>query len=438
MSNILATIPVTHAGAKQWNNYPILFKYYQYKDTHISELLYLEGSTAYPGTIVLSATATIQTTNFPISGEILYHPSHTLSAVDGFTTRSPLVGRKIDYTRITTTAVNSGIRYSVAWDMSNDNWLVVVHKSSSASIAGKVKVRSSSGNESVSSFTTSATANTWQPSVFNFKTNGATGVNITGSPVYTAINEIEITLDAASVADIGAIYAVNSYGQIIGRILGYSHNCVSEVELENVLETAELMCGQQVEKITSTGRKFSLKVSGKKFDMEVESSAMGSPLETRTVYVEETINSDIIGKRIITSGTITILANQNISSVYIDGVQFSRVTSATLVPIRGYHYNSTTGVMTFNTENNTKLPFIKINNTRSMIVRTVRNLELGYYGYLQAPRTAEESGVIDYIICEKAMNMLNAETMADDFDSMSVTYNVFSNNGVYAYKAINL
>ena len=96
MSNIIATIPVTHAGSKQWTNYPILFKYYQYKDTHISELLYLEGSTAYPETIVSSATATIQTTNFPISGEVLYHPSHTLSAVDGFTTRSPLVGRKID------------------------------------------------------------------------------------------------------------------------------------------------------------------------------------------------------------------------------------------------------------------------------------------------------------------------------------------------------
>lgn len=438
MSNIIATPQITHAGAKQWVDYPIVFKHYQYKDTFISDILYLEGSVAYPSTIVGTATATVQTTNFPISGEVIYHPSHTLSAVDGFTLQSPLVGRRANYTRINATAINGGVKYTVAWDLSPDNWLVVVHKSSTASVSGKVKVRSSVGNESVCAFTTSATTNTWQPSVFQFKTSGATGVTLTGSPVYTTINEVEITLDAISVADIASVYCVNAEGQIIGKISGYSHNCVSEFQFENTLETANLLCGQQVERVTGTGRTFSITVSGKKFDMQAEASSMGTSLESRTLYIEETINSDVVGKKTISAGTVTLLASQNISSVYIDGVQLSRVTSATLVPVGGYHYNSSTGVVTVNTQYNGKLPFVKIWNTGSRTTRTVRNLELGYYGYLQAPRKAEESGVIEYITCEKAMNMLDAETMADDFDSMSVKYYVFPSNGVYAYKSVNL
>lgn len=438
MSLVLQTPLITHAGTKQWVDYPIVFKHYQYKDTFISELLYLEGSAAYPATVVGTATTSIITSNFPVSGETIYHPSHTASTVDGFTVNSPLVGRRSNYTRINATAINGGSKWTVSWDMSNDNWLVVVHKSSTTSVAGKVKVRSSVSNESVGAFTTSATANTWTASIFNFKTSGATGVTITGTPVYTGITEVEITLDAISVCDIAAVYAVNNLDQVIGRIIGYSHTCVSEVAFENTLETANLLCGQQVERVTGSGRTMSMTISSKKFDMLTEASAMGTSLEQKTIYYEDVINSDVIGKKTITAGTVTLLGSQNLSSVYVDGVQFSRVTSATAIPLNAYHYNSSTGVFTFNTQYNGRTPIVRIWNTASRTTRSIRNLEMGYLGYLQAPRRAEESGVIDYITCEKAQNMFDSEALNDDFDQLNIKYNIYPSNGVYAYKSVNL
>lgn len=428
MSLAIATTPITSAGTKQFSDLVSIFTGYQVKDTTLENKLYTEGSSAYPATVVGTATATIITSRKPLSGDLyetVFNPADTSANI-------PLVGQSKNYTNINATAINGGAKWTVAWNMTSDNWFSIVVKSTGTSVAGKLKIRSSASNESVCTFTTSATANTWERKTFNFKTNGATGVTFTGTPVFTAITEIEVTLDAVSQADVALVYGANNLSQLIGAKISIAHPCVSEFAMENTLETVDFICGQQAIGSTGTSRAFTIKIASLKKDIESQSLGMGDVLKVKSNYVQELVNDTNIGNRAFSAGALTIATGQIIARIYVDGVgMLKEADSATTVPEGAYHYNSGTGVITVNVLYNGKVPTIYIWNNKSLLTSQVKNLELGYVGYLSIPRKLE-SGKYQYNIFRKAQVMMEAETMADDGDKLNFMYKVYPINGLYA------
>lgn len=427
MSLAIATTPITSAGAKQFSDLVIQYTAYQVKDTILENKLYLDNSSAYPATVVGTATLTTVTSRKPLAGD-LYNTVYTPADI---AVNVPLVGQSRNYTNINATAINGGAKWSVNWNMSNDNWFSIVVKSTSTSVAGKLKIRSSASNESVCTFTTSATANTWERKTFDFKTNGATGVTWTGTPVFTGITEIEVTLDAISTADVAFVYGANNLSQLVGAKLSYAHPCVSEFAMENTLEMADYLCGQQVIGSTGTGRTINIKIAALKKDIEANAIGLGDVVKVKSNYVQELVNDTNVGNKAFSAGTLTITANQIISRIYVEGVgQLKEADSATTVAERAYHYNSSTGVITVNTLYNGKVPTIYIWNNKALLTTQVKNLELGYVGYLSIPRKLE-GGKYQYIICRQAQVMMEAETMADDGDKLNFMYKIYPVNGLY-------
>jgi hypothetical protein len=423
----IATTSITSAGTKQFNEYPIYFAGYQVKDDTLTNKLYTEGSSAYSATAVATGTTTIQTSRKPLAGDLyntVFNPADTSVNV-------PLVAKGKDYTRITGTSINDGAKWTVSWDLSADNIFTIVLKSAGTSVAGKLKIRSSASNESVCAFTTSSTANTWERKSFDFKTNGATGVTFTGTPVFTAITEIEVTLDAITTSvDVAMIYGAGNTLQLIGNRLDYAHPCISEMAFENALEKADLLCGQQVVESTGTSRAISVKIGAKKKDIEAEAIAMGNVIKYKSGYFLELINDTNVGNKAVTAGAITLASGLNIARVYIEGVgNLKKADSATSITEGGYFYTGTT--LTISTIHNGKVPTIYIFNLKSVLTTQIKDLELGYVGWLQIPRKLL-NGKYQYVTCKKAQVMLEPETMAEDYDQMNFMYNIYPSGGTYA------
>jgi len=433
MSLVIATTPITTAGTKQFGDLPIIFSGYQVKDTLINNKLYADNSSAFPSTVVGTATLNLRTSNSPLAGnlfETLFNPGNT-SAL------RPLVGQKRDYLNINATAINGGAKWAVSWNMSFDNWTALVIKSTGTSIAGKLKFRSSVGNESVCAFTTSSVANTWTNiSRSEFKINGATGVTFTGTPVFSNITEVEITLDAVSQIDVAMIYGVNNYSQIIGEVVGYIHTCVSEANFENNLEMSELLCNQLVEQKTGSGRAVSITVGSKKKDIEAQAIGLGDIIKMKQGYFLDIINDDTVGKRAVTAGAITLIAGLNIALVEIDGVGVLKpFHSATAVPENAYFYTGTT--FTTNPLYNGRVVRIYIWNLTNKATREIKRLEMGFVGFLQMPRRTE-SGKYEYITTRKAQVTLQTEGFNDDFDQVNFMYDIYPQNGTYVEIATDL
>lgn len=429
MSFIPTTVTQTSGGTKQFAEYPIIFKFYQVKDSIISNKLYTDGSSAYPATAVGTGSFSTVESRLPLAGDLyetVYNPANSVSQV-------PVVGRQRNYTRVNCGGtVNGGAKWTVTWNLTSENWFAIAVKAPTSSVAGKLKIRSTASNEYVLAFTTSATANTWETKYFDFKTSGSTGVTITGVPVPATITEVEVTLDVISTScDVAFLYATNIPQQIIGQTVTFTMPCVSEFAFENTLETADLICNQQVEQSLSTGRTISIKVGTKAKDVIAQSYALGDVPLRQTGRFLELYNSNTIGNRSISAGVMTIGSGLDLASVFIDGVgTLHPVNSATNVPEGGYHYTGST--LTFNTIHNGKVPVIHIFNTISKLTRSIKNLELGYVGFLQVPRRFE-NGKIEYITVPKAQVMLDAEGFNDDGDQVNFMFKVYPTaSGVYA------
>ena len=437
MSLVLATLPLTSAGTKQFGELPIVFTGYQVKDSLLDYFIYTNNSPAYPLTPVgTGASVNVLTTDFAPSGDLfttLYNPSQTPT---NFTL--PLVGVKKDYVRISRNTAAGGAKLSVSWDLSLQNWFVVVAKANAANIAAKLIIRSSAGNEAVCSFTTPATANTWSRFIFNFKVNGSPNVTFNGNPNFSSITELEISLDAANTSvDVAMLYAVNNYSQIIGNKIVYKHTCVSEFGFENTLDFADLLCNQQVSQRTATSRKIEITIGAKRKDIEAQAIALGDIIKLKTGYFLQLLNDENVGrKEFSSSGTITLPNNLNIALVEIDGVGvLKEYHNSSSVPENAYHYAGTT--LTVNSIYAGKIPRIYIWSRENKPTRTVNNLDLGFLGFMQIPRRME-NGKFEYITAPKVQVSLDNEAFNEDFDQINFRYSVFPHNGKYVEIANDL
>lgn len=433
MSLISNPIAVASAGVKEVQE--IMLDAYQCLDDGITNKLYFDGSYFDSlGANVGTGSETTQTTNRPVDGNLY----DNLYYYDNTEAQRPLVGQSLNYKRIACGGTENGGRvYSYLANLSNANWAVIVVKSTGTGVAGKFKIRSSSGNKSVCAFTTSATANTWERKIFDFKNNGTPGVTFTGSPVFTAITQLEITLDAISTSvDVAMVYFANNYLEIIGNELKIRQTCISEYAIERTLDTAFLTCKQQEERGTGTGKSVMFNVGTKKQNITVEGMALGDIVQGRTVYTTEVINSANVGNRAITAGVIALTPNLNIDTVFIGDQQLASYHTATGVPLNGFHYNSTSGDLTVNTAYNNKVPTIKVNSAINLPSIQDKGLKLGYVGAFRAKITVNENKYKLYT-AKKAQIMFNDIAVNEDYDQENYSYKVYKDNDdVYMTKSL--
>jgi hypothetical protein len=425
MSNVVYPSTVTSAGTKTLLE--VGLDAYQVKDISLSEKLYFDGS-SYINSIssaVTSGTETVSSANLPVAGD-LYNTVYFYSDAEA---SRPLVGRQTDITTITTTGSNDGRKYTLAKDMSNDYWAVLVYKSSSA---GKLKIRETGTKERV--YTLPSSSGSWTRGIFNMRVDGVAGA--TSDPDWSAITVREITLDSAGSINIAMFYICNNYLQIIGNLLKVRHLCISELTMERTLDTADLLCKQQAVQSTGTTKSFTINVGTKQQDITVEGLALGNIIKKESVYMVDTINDTNVGNKPISAGALTLSASLNIDTVYIGSQQYVAVNSASNVPSKCYHYNSSTGVFTFNTEENGKVPTIKINNLVSLPTVGDENLELGYVGTFRLQKLVNDTRNMIYI-SKKAQIMYNSQDMNEDFDQSNFSYKIYRDpNGRYMSKSL--
>lgn len=430
----LATYPTTVASAGVKEVQEIMLDAYQCLDDGISNKLYFDGSYFDSlGTAIATGVQTTQTTNRPLAGDLY----ETLYYFDNTEAQRPLVGQGRNYKRIVATAADDGYKYAFPSNLSDENWAVIVIKSGGTSVAGKLKIRSGAGQESVCSFTTSSTANTWERKIFSFKVDGSTNVAFTGSPDFSAITELEITLDAITTqVDVAMVYFANNYLQLIGNELKIRQTCVSEYSIERTLDTAFLTCKQQEERGTGTGKSVMFNVGTKKQDIAVEGLALGDIVKGRNVYTTETINSTNVSNTAIAAGALTKTANLKIDTVYIGNQLMMSYHEATNVPLNAYHYNAGTGVFTFNAFYNGKVPTIKVNSLINLPSIQDKELKLGYVGVFRGKITVNETKYKLYT-AKKSQIMFNDLSVNDDFDQENYSYKIYrDDNGVYMTKSL--
>jgi hypothetical protein len=430
MSLINTPTVVTSAGTKSILN--VAWDAYQTSDRDIDTKLYTDGSSLYTAisTAVSAGTETFKSVDGPVVGDA-YDTTYYYTDTE---VQRPLVGQQRNTVVITAPAINAGRLYDTNFNLANKNHFVLVVKSSGTSVAGKVKIRSTASNESVCAFTTSATANTWERKIFDFKVSGSTGVTFTGTPNFAVVCDVEITLDVASNVEVALLYFVDSYEQIIGNVLKTRINCVSEYGIERSVDQADLICRQQVERSTISKKSLEIKVSTKKQDLATKGLGMGTQVINRTAYIIETVNSTNVGAKTISAGAITLNVGADldiIDMVLIDGNRLISYDSATNVPVNGYHYNTSSGVWTFNTLRNGKIPTITVNNALSLPSVQDKELYDGYTGPLRLELSVNDVKVKQYL-AKKAKLTFSDTAINEDFDQENYSFKVYrDNDGVY-------
>lgn len=420
------------AGTKQFNAdglFP-LWTGYQTKDKSTNKY-YFDNSTAYPLTAVATGTTTEQTDNKPVQGDLY----GTLFNPDSNFNNKPMVDSNRNYRRITAASPNDGAKMTVSADLSKVRWAVLVAKSPDTSVAAKLKIRSSASNESVCSFTTSSTANTWEVFPFKFREDGSTGVTFTEIPVFTGITEIEITVDTTDSIDAYMLYFVYDYKEIIGAKLDLPFFCLTEAAVEDNLETSNIVCNQLTAAKTGTSREITATLTTNKKTYSNFAYGLGTVMANTQQYVPEPYSNETFNTKTVASNTITVASGLKIAGVFIDGIPCVDVTeyssTAADIPAYSYAYSSTT--MTFNPVHNGKVVTILIDNQKYIDSVDITGLELGYVGYLRLPRRTL-SGTWTYLLAGNAQVMLNTETFNDDGDTIPVQFSIYpsASNGKFA------
>ncbi len=406
------TTPYVTAGAKQYQVAPH-FVAYQYKDSFISNKVYWDNSSAYPITTTNMIQQQLSSNKF-VGGEILFDFNHSPSQV-------PSVGQARTYTRLTASAANGAAKIPVAWNMSTNKFGVFVLRSTGAATTGTVKFRSSIGNEITKDFTLSSTAGV--VSVVSVDLTDPT--TYTGTPVLSNITEVEVQIaTSGNSLEVAMVYGVDNFAQIIGTKIVLPYTCVSSINWENTIETAQLACQQLTEKEIATGRTVKFNLTAKKRNLLMLALASGKVPASSTIDIIEVANDSQNGKRTITAGTITITAGQKIAAVIVNGnslIESMRDSTTNLDPSE-YHYNSTTGVLTFNSALNGYIPVVYVNSTTTIENFDVSGLELGYIGKLYITRDTEGGSSKEYIKAYKVQLLQAVSNMADDGDEIEMQH----------------
>lgn len=407
-------VPYVTAGTKQFET--LAFKFFQYKDSVIKNKVFFDDSTLYPLTATATGTITQKSTGLPTAGEVVYSPTAT----------APLVFQSRDVHLVEATAADDGVNCSplVTLDMTYDNFAVIVVKSSGTSVAGKVKFSDSSGTDySEVAFTTSATANTWEAIVLEIKDS----TNWTNTPDFSDITDIDITLDTLGTdVTVAMVYGVNNLNQVIGTALTLDYTtCPSAATMADNFEKTDLVCKQLTKRKIGTSRAPSLDLTNKTTDLYRSAVVNGSMVKRDSQYVFEKVYGT--GSAAIATATISAGAGLIIGLVKIGEKTLTPVSSAGLVDANSYHYDSSTGTMTFDSSLNGSVPTVWAENSVTIDNFDVAGLELGYLGRFYMTRVSEQGRKI-YNTAFKAQISGGDDSAADDGDETNTIFDFLSDS----------
>lgn len=422
MTLAITTLGTIQSGAKQYAFIPPSITAYQQNGDAIDTKTYFSTTNPLspePVVSVGTATLSIKTVNKPKSTnlfDVLYSPENTEAD-------RPLIFGSPAYVGALTGAANSGYKKSVNWNITSKNYVVVVVKSAQASTAGKLKLRSSVGNEYVCAFTTSATAETWTRHIFAFKDTSFTGVTLVGTPTNT-ITETEVTADlTAKNIDTAWVYCTNDISEIIGNTVQIVWNCVTEGSMTDTLNQTEVLCGQLAEAQIANSREVTGTLSTRSLNISDKALAIGATVNQKEVSVSSLYNNDNVGARAITAGSITVASGLNINHIYIEGVGYLKsYPDAVNVPVGAYNYTGTT--IKFNTAYNGKIPTIYVWDKQTLDGYTASGLQAGIVGYLELPMRTE-NGTIKYILARKVQVSLGDKSADDGGDTQAYNLKFF-------------
>jgi hypothetical protein len=420
MSYITYAPKLNHGGAAQYN---ATYRYWQYKDDVVSNYLYLDGSTLATPTVSGTATATLRTVDGPKGGEIVF------SSKDP--SNKPLTGRNNPpYYRIANGATaTSPIKFNFSRNLSLDYWSsITIRQVGGSPVAGKFKLRSSGTNERIFSFTTAGTG--WANFNFQNLVDGVAGAG--GDPVWASITEIEFTLDTVSTSiDVAFVQTANTVQQLIGYQPNIEYGCISEAEIEDIMESADIQCGQRVEGKIPTSDAVSVVIKSQTEDPEAMALRTGEVVIQERHYYDITYNSATIGRRAVSAGVTTIDSGLDIVNVYYGDIKLARVESATNVPVNGFHYTGTT--LTTNTTQiaTGQILTIKAKVSAIMNVRKRKALKLAPLGELTFDRKTKQK-ITKIIVMPKAQPMIEPES-AGDVDTVGTKYFAYFDNATDSY-----
>lgn len=433
---VIQTANYVTAGTSQYGYIPPIWTGYQTQEVFLPVKIYLNNSASTPITTVGTGTFNIDNANGPIVADKF----NTLYSPDNSDFDVPLVGSNKSYCSITAAAANDGIKIPVNLDLSKQNWMVIVDRSNTASLAGKAKVRSTTGNESIISFTTSATPKKWLGGgtevahTFLFRDETQSNVSFLGTPDFSDITEIEITLDAPGTMDVAMVYFTEDASQFIGATNEVHFECLSDVAKERNMETSELMCNQLAEMVIGTAKTKSYSFTIKKQNLQVLGLSSGSVAKTINTNVYTTYTSPEVLPQTITSGTITLPnANVVIASISVEIAKQNTTLkrfggAAADTPSLMYHRDGAT--LTFNAEYNGKVPTIMIYDKQDVVGYEDKGLETGPVGYLVLTQQTQSGGLVqDH--APKAQISLDSTNSADDGDEVVIKLTVMADKNTF-------
>jgi len=342
------------------------------------------------------------------------------------------------YTKIDVVAADDGAKLDIGGqDLSSYNAVIIVAKSTGTSTAGKLKIRSSVGNESVCSFDTSATANQWvggagdEARFYEFKVDGATNVSHTGTFDPSSVTELEVTGDTLGTdLSVYEVYFVTGIQQAIGYELGIQQTCVDSMTREVSREMSDILCNQVANSSISSSDSYLINTTFKRQDLKVTAMSTGDILIEREVTVVKKYNTPIA----ITSNTATYPSNFKISKVIVGETPLDVYYRASDVPTNAYHDDGA-GTLTFNgLSDGTKIT-IFYEDTTTFSATVFKALEQGFYGYLSVPQVSE-NGVVSYLVAKKAQINFVSSSQADDGSTVEIQFKLFADSdGVYVTEA---
>jgi hypothetical protein len=408
-----------------------VYTIYQYKD--FSNLLPDECKTIYLNgradqiwapTAVSGGTFTAMTHGVRRADQnYTFRPSHRTTAAD----RAYLPeNAPTDAIQITAAGANQGIRITAPFNLSKSFKLCIVVSGTTASVAGKIKIQSTPGtNESVCSFTTSATVGQATRHVFDFQTNGSTGVTWTGTPVFSTVTNIEITLDAAGTIGLYGIFFTANDFQVPGQILTSRFNCIDEYGREEGYEDAKQMCANSIVGSVGTGRAPTINVTSTTTNQYIEAISKGF---VPTVMIEQRLTKLQGTYTVPSTGpfTVTLPSLPNVDHIMLQNAGMVNITTTGVANDNFALYNPTTGVLTFpaslagySSTSTTKNMEIWVWETVSITGYVVAGNDASYSGYLQLLEDGGNSK--ELTISEKAL-IKPAETELGDATN-NRTYN---------------
>ena len=434
----LINIPITNkevfGGTKTLvgnNQRGFTFSAWQTKDLLGIRHFFFNNSSAYPVTAVGTGTFDLQNGNRPVVASL----SDTVFSPTASETARPLTTSNQRYVKANIVANDDGIKIVIGGqDLSKFNIAVLLDKSSQISTAGKLKIRTSVGNESVCAFTTSTTANTWiggagnNAHFFDFQTNGANGVAHTGTFDASNVTELEVTGDTSG-TDICAyeVYFCESVQQAIGYELTIQQSCVDAFSEELSREMSDILCNQVVDSAITTGDIYTLTMTFKRQDLKVIAMSMGDVLRQK----EETVVVEYDQKLVVSSNTASYPPQfTNVAKILNGKTPLDVYYQSTDVPSGGYYDDGAGTITVSGLADGTELTLFYY-ETKTVSATVFKALEQGFYGYLAVPKVSE-NGKVRFLIGKKVQIMITGKASADDGSTVDIQFKFYADNkGVY-------